>query len=756
MTATRLDIERAYNVRTQVTKDQMLDYTLYHVIHPNEIAVVCDWLDQQYRVGLDTETSGLNPLTEFIATIQIGYPFGDHPCAFVIDYRCFTPEQLKPVFDRLENRKLIKVGANLKFEYKFLKHHTGCTIRTLQDTQLAEQVIRAGLFPERKGGKSDDEESDSMAYRDSSMWACYMRYFGVSINKDKVIRTSFYKTLPTEYTIEQLSYAADDVIFPAYIWREQEKEIEARSLRSIIKLEMRSIPHTGNAELRGMGIDTEQWLALYQEAEQGRRDSQRKLFALLRGVQQQELFDSKPNEPVLYPRTGKPLNLDSHEQVKWAIKAYCESIQWPYKLVTRDKELNLLRRKHAAEWIQYRFENQRGKALPLPQFMGQILPMVPDTLLPDDHCVLVKTDKDTLRLARVRRQLPRELVDVLLEYSKFSQRVDNFGKEFLKKHVGVDGRIHTEFHQGKASTGRYTTTPNLQNIPTDPRYRKCFIPAKGYKFVIADYSQQEPRLTAQDSQDPVYLATYQNDEDIYINIGEVMLGYRLDPVSLDEELAKRSKADRQLMKTVVLAMAYRMGPNKLWRRLCLAFEDEILAGRMELPTYEYVKELHERFLKMFPKLVEYQDYCSKQASPEVQDTSRKIWDRYIGAPVTWATARCGRKRFFAPDALGVFTAAANSPIQGAAASMSKAAAVMIQDYIDDNGIDAYVVDMVHDELVYECREDQAVQFAQVVRHLMEKAGKFYLPDVPIKAEFPKNTDGTVDYWAKEIKLANAA
>jgi len=179
---------------------------------------------------------------------------------------------------------------------------------------------------------------------------------------------------------------------------------------------------------------------------------------------------------------------------------------------------------------------------------------------------------------------------------------------------------------------------------------------------------------------------------------------------------------------------------------------DILNGVTPLPTYEYVRELHAKFLATFTKLVEYQNECSNNASP-TESPRPKIWDRYLNAAVTWASARCGRKRFFPPDAQGTYTAAANSPIQGCAASMSKAAAILIQDYIDEHGIDAGAVDMVHDELVYECRADQAEAFAVVVRELMERAGKFYLPDVPIKAEFPKYTNGVVDYWAKEVKVA---
>lgn len=762
LTTPKLAIERQYELDVQVTKTDVLHYTLYHVTRPDEIAVCCQWLEQQERIGIDTETSGIDVLDHFLATIQFGNPFANDPAAFVVDFRLFTLDQLRPLLDALADPRRAKVGQNLKFEYKYLKHRANCDLRNLQDTQIAELILRAGLFPETRGGDDDAGEGQSRAYSHTSMAALCRRYFELDIDKDRDLRTSFYTTAPGTYSLRQLAYAATDVIYPFYIWEEQQKEIEARSLRSTLALELRCIPVTALAELRGMRLDTQAWRVLFQEATQKRADAERKLHQLLRNVQQQELFDSKPTEKVLYPGNKKALNFDSPLQVQWAIKTYCEAIDWPIKVVTNKNEWNKLRRTYGAEWLAKQYASKKG--IPVEpetkwqeyQFITENLERVPEYLIPEtQYCNLTSTNAINLRLARVKRQIPREIIDLLLEYAKYSIREDTFGNEFILKHVRSDGRVHTEFHQAKTSTGRYSTTPNLQNIPRDPRYRKCFVPAPGYKFVIADYSQQEPRLSAQCSLDPVYLATYRNDEDIYINVAEAMLGYRPDPDSPDPEFREKSQRDRQMMKTVVLAMAYRMGVNKLHKSLMLAFENEILAGKMELPTYEYVRDLHSRFLETFSKLVDYQNECSINASPSESPRPR-IWDRYLNAPVTWATSRCGRKRFFPPDAQGTYTAAANSPIQGCAASMSKAAAVLIQDYIDKHGIDAGVVDMVHDELVYECREDQAAAFAKVVQQLMEKAGKFYLPDVPIKAEFPKNTNGTVDYWAKEVKLEAAA
>lgn len=745
------DIERQHEVTIQVGQQATLTYMLYHITKPEEIYAVCDWFDAQTIVGVDTETSGLDPFKDKLATLQLGNPFIDHPTAFVIDLRLFTQEQLQPILDRIADDKVIKLGQNVKFEYKFLCQQMGCDIKNMWDTQIAEMSIRAGLFPEGNR-EEEDGEGRGKAYSHSSMAALCQRYMGISIDKDKDLRMSFYVTPGGTYSLRQLVYAASDVIYPFYIKQEQEQEIDARAIRSVIGIEMATIRIVARAELRGMRLDVGQWRALSQEAEQRCVNAERKLHTLLRGIQQQELFDSTVRDTVLYPNDGSRLNFDSPKQVQWAIKSYCESINWPIRIITTKKERTLLRKQYGAEWLDWRFKNQRGKKKTYVEFLSDIMDMVPDHLIPDNqYCLLVSTDKDTLKLAEIKKQLPKELIELLLEYSQQSILRDTFGNDFITKYVREDGKIHTEFHQNKTSTGRTSSSPNLQNIPKDYRYRKCFIPSEGYKFIVVDYSQQEPRLSAQESMDPVYLRTYQNDEDLYVNLCEVMLGYRPDKNSPDPEFREKSKRDRDIMKQVVLAMAYRMGPAKLYRKLLLALAKPIIEGAIEAPTYEYVRGLHEQFLKTFPKLVDYQNYCSTNASHD--DTTRpRIWDRYINGPVTWATARCGRKRFFAEDYEGVYTAASNSPIQGCAATMTKAAAVLIQKYSDKHNIDAYVVDLVHDELVYECRADQAEEFAKVVQHLMIKAGKFYLPDVPIKAEFPENSNGVLDYWAKEIKI----
>jgi len=717
-------------VTVKVTADKELTYNLHYVITPEKLRQAEEWLSQQKLIGLDFETSGLDAFREKVATVQIGTPLGDDPTAFVIDVRCFTQKQLEPILSMLASPKIQKLGQNIKFECRFGLTNFGTVFWNVLDTQVTEMILRAGLLSLAKG--SGDAQNDRAAYGSSSMDALCKRYLGIGIDKDKELRTSFYSTPPGQHVSRQLVYAAGDVIYPFFIWMEQQREADARSLQNIITMENKLIPILALAEHRGMGIDLSAWMELWQESMAGRIEAERRIHRALLGGQQHELLPpTGETYHVCYPKTGAALNLDSPTQIKWAITEYCRIHGWPVKIITNNTELKRIKLKYGKEWLK---ENKSRK---------KTVDDVPEYLIPEDqYCILISTNAETLRLARLKKQLPNDLVEMLLEYSKYQIRETTFGKEFLNKHLREDGRIHPEFHQALTATGRLSASPNSMNIPQDPRYRAAFKPAEGYSFTIADYSQIEPRLSAQQSGDPVYRETFNQDDDIYLRVAETMLGHRPDKTT------EEGNRERQVCKTIVLAMAYRMGPAKLQRRLALALEQDILDEKVEFPDFFKVREMHSGFLSKFDSIHKFQEECSSLANPV--ESTRTLYDIFMQEPVTWISALCGRKRFFPPTAKNTYTEASNAPIQGCSATITKTAIVLIQNEIRKKGYDAHLVNVVHDELIYECRNDQAEEFAQVMKERMEAAGQYYMADVPVKAEFPKRSNGVVPYWTKEM------
>lgn len=728
----------------EVTAGLFKQLTYRYVSNPAQLEDLASWMDGQGIIALDLETSGLDYRRDTIATLQLGvYGHTSGVDAWVIDLRTVADSDLEPVFSMLESTGTVKLGQNLGFEYLFLRHHYGLRIRKLADTQVVELVLRAGLFEAaaqkkaRAGGRAGGARA---GYTFCSMKELMYRYGKINIDKGADVRLSFADALPGQHSVHHIVYAASDVVYPFIISEAQKPIVAERGLRNILKVEMEALPIIHEMTYQGMGIDAVAWRQLWQEALTERNHAERTLDTMVRGsTLQSDLFDTADvkTRPI-YPKTNKPINYSSPVQVKWAITAICKERNWPIHMITTVSELKKLKLEWGKEWLER--QQERDETVTEDD--------IPDRVLPEDrYLILLESDKITLTLARARKQLPADLVNALMNYSKADQRASSFGLEWLNKNVNpVTKRIHPAFHQAVTTTGRLSSQPNLQNIPHDARYRKCFIPRKGFKFVIADYSQQEPRLLAQESQDPVYLRTYIEADDLYLAVAEAMLGYRPDRSTEAGEL------ERQVFKIIVLSMAYRSGVAKLRDQLTLGLADAIEAGKAEPPTMEYASEMHKRFFEVHAKVKEYQEKCSNNANPKNAEAPR-IWDDMLGEFVTFVTAPCGRKRFFPKDALNTYTEAANAPIQGGSASMTKAAAVLLQRRIDAKGWanDMFIVNMVHDEIVVEAREEIAEEAAEMLRKSMLEAGKLYCPEVPIVAEFPKKSNGVVPHWTKELK-----
>jgi DNA polymerase I-like protein with 3'-5' exonuclease and polymerase domains len=728
-----------FTINLQLTAKQPRKHVRYwYITRPCELIPTLEWARSRTILGLDLETSGLDPRRDKIATLQLGdleTTEPSHPHAVVIDVRAFTAEQLVDVFAILEDRRYTKLGQNIGFEYKFLRHHYDVRCRKLADTQVAEMVVRCGLLAPKGGSAKKGQER--AVYRHTSMAMLMGRYSEIEIDKDDELRLSFYKTPVGQHSLRQIIYAASDVIYPFVIAKAQRQLIEDRSLRGVIKVEMELIPVLQELTRRGMRVDKTKWRVLWQEAIKGRAEAEAKLDTLVKEfAPQRDLFDAQDVKirPV-FPKLNRPMNYSSSEQIRWVLKQVCEGRGWTHEVVIDQARLLALKALHGKDWLAQREEWGRPATVE----------DVPDWVIPENqYCVLTDADKKTLLLRMCRRQLPEDMVRLLIEYSRYDVRCDSFGNEWLLKNVLHDtGRVHTEVNQ-VLNTGRVSSQPNLQNIPNDQRYRECFIPEDGYSFVICDYSQQEPRLTAQVSKDPVYLTTYENNDDLYLAVAEAMLGRRPD------RHTKEGKLERAIFKAVVLAMAYRSGARKLRDQLTLGLVEAIMAGDVPAPTFEYAAELHARFFEIHDKVLEYQQLCSNNADPRNKQAP-KIWDDFAGDMVTYVRAPCGRLRLFPPDADNTYTEAANAPIQGGSATMTKAAAGLIQLEIDRRGWQdlATIVNLVHDEIVAEVHNSIAHEFAPIMKEIMERAGAFYCPDVKVVAEFPEGSDGIVPFWAKE-------
>jgi len=275
------------------------------------------------------------------------------------------------------------------------------------------------------------------------------------------------------------------------------------------------------------------------------------------------------------------------------------------------------------------------------------------------------------------------------------QRGDKQVTEQVQSQV-VDGRIHTKYAQSRVETGRLSSRdPNLQNVPArseeGKKIRDLFVASPGHRIVQADYSQIEPRIIADLSRDPTMLKTYLDGGDVY------------------QTVADKLKVDRNTGKTLVLAIAYGIGPNSIAERTGMTKDD--------------AKELMSFFRKQFPRL--------ERHKKSILSRTRR------NSPIPYSETVLGRRRYLPmimsrseQDVAYAERQAYNHVIQGSAADVMKLALIKIRKSLPEYG---RLLLTVHDEIVTEVPADRTEEAAEIVRQAMETAGSRWF-DVPLVAD----------------------
>jgi DNA polymerase I-like protein with 3'-5' exonuclease and polymerase domains len=299
------------------------------------------------------------------------------------------------------------------------------------------------------------------------------------------------------------------------------------------------------------------------------------------------------------------------------------------------------------------------------------------------------------------------LVDALLNYSDLNKLLTTYvipymggditrtllgkSKTVAKKSLLLDGRIHTDFVQYGAETGRFSSrNPNLQNIP-NPRtingkaIRNLFTAPDGHKLVVADYSQIEPRVLASFSGDRILCESYMSGTDIYVTIGDTV------------------GVDRSAAKTLVLAMMYGVGPDKI--------ADSIGV------TVAEARNLLDSFLHKFPSVAKYKKQVvaeSRRRGPvpyALTYLNRRRYLPELRSQVMWQRSRAERQAF-------------NTVIQGSSADLIKLAMIRAHKMIPD---EASLILTIHDELVTVTPDYLAEETEAAIREAMEGINALSIP-----------------------------
>ncbi|MFD2696943.1 DNA polymerase I [Mesonia sediminis] len=262
------------------------------------------------------------------------------------------------------------------------------------------------------------------------------------------------------------------------------------------------------------------------------------------------------------------------------------------------------------------------------------------------------------------------------------------------------GRIHTEYMQTVAATGRLSSNnPNLQNIPIRTErgreVRKAFIPRdENHVLVAADYSQIELRIIAALSQEDTMIEAFKNGEDIHASTAAKVF---------DVPLADVTREQRSNAKTVNFGIIYGVS----------AFG---LSNQTDMSRSE-AGDLIKTYYKTYPKL---RDYIDKQIEFARENgyvetvLGRRRYLKDINAKNNVVRSAAERN-------------AVNAPIQGSAADIIKVAMINIQNQLEAKNLKSKMLLQVHDELIFDVPKSELKELKQMVQYEMENAFKLSVP-----------------------------
>ncbi len=308
------------------------------------------------------------------------------------------------------------------------------------------------------------------------------------------------------------------------------------------------------------------------------------------------------------------------------------------------------------------------------------------------------TDESVLeQLAAMGHDIPR----LILEHRELDKLDGTYVSKLPQLVDPADGRIHTRFNQTVAATGRLSSSdPNLQNIPIRSalgrQIRKGFVPAPGFLFLGADYSQIELRVMAHLSGDPAFVEAFRADRDIHRETAALIFGVEAERVT---------PGMRERAKTINFATIYGQGPVALAAQL----------GISRAEARGFIDDYFERFSGVAAYLEEMKEMAREKGYVETLIGRR----RYIPEI---------RSRNPGMRGYGERTAT-NSPIQGTAADLIKISMIRVDERLA--GCEARMLLQVHDELLLEVPDDEVERVGALVREEMEGAIEL---DVPLKVD----------------------
>jgi DNA polymerase I-like protein with 3'-5' exonuclease and polymerase domains len=481
---------------------------------------------------------------------------------------------------------------------------------------------------------------------------------------DKTPQKSFVGMRPMQaFTDTQLAYAAKDVAVLFAVYEEQKVELEASDQTYIANVEFDCAGVVAAMELEGIPVDTVQWRAKIGEYRIREQETRESLFSLL-------LDDSPlPEQQGLFERTGVVPSAKAGKKVVTVIDS-------PAQVGAAFTALGIELPK-----------NDKGHYM---------------------------TDERTLE------KIDHPAASEMLEYRRITKVLDSYGESFLDKIHPFTGRLHPDFNQIGAETGRFSCRePNVQQIPEE--FRDFVGGVEDYRIVGADYSQMELRIIAELSQDPALIHAFSLGGDPHTSTAAVMFNIPVDTVT---------KEQRHIAKTINFGLSYGMGAPKLM--------DTLNAGREKKLSIKEVYKINDQYRETYKGVIDWFAKAGNTAFQQGFSVTLGGRKRYYTRPAAGLDAQTLQNQIAAIKRQG-----GNSPIQGTNADITKIALVNLYFELSQYGYRAAIISTVHDEIILIAHKRHAESVKEIVQDSMLRSAQELIKSVPVKVD-----SYISDWWKK--------
>jgi DNA polymerase I len=609
-------------------------------------------LELANEIGFDVEASSLDPFTNILYLIQLEV----NGNIYVVN--CLKFKDITYIISLIMHNRL--VGHNIKYDLKVIYNKTGILPLIVYDTQVGEFLTRCGTFKTKQEIYISYEQLVNKYYPEAQL--------------DKSVRESFYKHgILTSITQEQIIYSALDVKYLLGIKKFQMELLQKQRQLDVVDLESILLPVVAKMEYDGVYLNKVKWSELMVESlEKAARikgELTLEFITRMKLLEKSSLYDAIVECGI----TIKTQKLTKELQAITSPMFYTNYLA---------KSLNLSSPKQVTRYLQ--------------KIGFKVTSSGEEILTP-------LIDKDPI--------IPK-----ILEFRGEMKKGTSFGQGFLDKINEVTGRIHASFNQNGPATGRFACEdPNLQQILDDDGYRNCIEAPEGYTIVTVDYSQQELRLAAAISREPMFIDAFLKGQDLHAIAATILYQVPLNQVT---------KAQRSTAKGFNFATLY--GSTEFG----LAYNFKI--------SVDEAREMINRFYAGFPTLA----YFKSKAEESITQNCR-------------SSTVLGRKRFFERRTLfndnrdmekyysQMKREGFNHIIQGTGADVGKIAMCNVF-YENPFSEDLKIIMVIHDELVFQVKNEVLEEAIKYIVKSMEDAERQFLGKIE-----PEVDVLVAPFWTKD-------